>query len=305
MKYSSIPLQEEFSIYKIVSIHYFEYMNDFTFAGESHNFWEFLCVDKGEAEIVSDHQHLTLTAGDIIFHKPNEFHSVSANGVIAPNLVVIAFECGDPAMNFFQDRLLTIGEAERRLLAQIITEARSCFEGPLDNPYQEQLHLKAAPPFGSQQMIKIYLEQLLIHLFRRYSYVEQLKPPANLMPEKTDAIYNSIIDYMERNICCQLTMETICRDNLISTSQLKALFRQRENCGVIEYFNAMKIDRAKELIRGRRMNFTQIADHLGYSSVHYFSRQFKRITDMTPSEYTASIKRLSEPPVSHKQLRDV
>lgn len=300
MKYNSVALQEEFSIRKIISIHYFEYMNNFAFAGESHNFWEFLCVDKGEVDIVSDLEHLTLHAGDIIFHKPNEFHSVSANGVIAPNLVVISFECQDPAMNFFKDRILTIGEAERRLLAQIITEARSCFEGPLDNPYQEQLILKESPRFGSQQMIKIYLEQLLIHLFRNFSYVEHLKPPANLMPEKSEALYNSITDYMERNLCAHLTVEQICRDNLISSSQLKKLFREREHCGVMEYFNHMKIKYAKELIRGRKMNFSQIADHLGYSSVHYFSRQFKHVTGMTPTEYTDSIKQLAEPPYLRK-----
>lgn len=295
MNYLSIPLQEEFSIHKIISIHYFEYMNNFTFSGESHNFWEFLYVDKGEAEIISDHKRLTLRAGDIIFHKPNEFHSVSANGIVAPNLVVISFECNNASMDFFRNRILTITEAERRLLAQIITEARSCFEGPFNNPYQEQLILTKSPLFGSQQMIKIYLEQFLIHLFRNHSYMEHLKPPANLMPEKTETLYRSIIEYMEQHICSQLTMEIICRDNLISTSQLKAMFRQRENCGAIEYFNNLKISRAKELIRSRQMNFSQIADHLGYSSVHYFSRQFKRISGMTPSEYTVSVKRLSEP----------
>ena len=42
------------------------------------------------------------------------------------------------------------------------------------------------------------------------------------------------------------------------------------------------------------MNFTQIADALGYTSIHYFSRQFKKITGMTPSEYASSIKVLAE-----------
>ena len=42
------------------------------------------------------------------------------------------------------------------------------------------------------------------------------------------------------------------------------------------------------------MNFTQIADSLGYASIHYFSRQFKKITGMTPSEYSSSIQMLSE-----------
>ena len=38
------------------------------------------------------------------------------------------------------------------------------------------------------------------------------------------------------------------------------------------------------------MNFTQIAEHLGYTSIHYFSRQFKKVVGMTPSEYASSIK---------------
>lgn len=56
----------------------------------------------------------------------------------------------------------------------------------------------------------------------------------------------------------------------------------------------MKIEFAKQLIREDQMNFTQISDFLGYSSIHYFSRQFKKITGMTPSEYSSSIKALSE-----------
>ena len=56
----------------------------------------------------------------------------------------------------------------------------------------------------------------------------------------------------------------------------------------------------RELIRAARIsrttlyrhhgNITQIADRLGYTSVHYFSRYFKRATGMTPSEYTLSIQ---------------
>ncbi len=45
--------------------------------------------------------------GILIFHKPNEFHDVKATGGIAPNLVVISFECNDDAMYFFNDRSFT------------------------------------------------------------------------------------------------------------------------------------------------------------------------------------------------------
>ena len=41
---------------------------------------------------------------------------------------------------------------------------------------------------------------------------------------------------------------------------------------------------------------TQISDMLGYSSVHYFSRQFKRIAGMSPVEYSRSVKALMPAP---------
>ena len=51
MPYKAITLKKEIDIDYLVTIHYFEYMNTFTYAGESHDFCEFLCVDKGEVEV--------------------------------------------------------------------------------------------------------------------------------------------------------------------------------------------------------------------------------------------------------------
>ena len=56
----------------------------------------------------------------------------------------------------------------------------------------------------------------------------------------------------------------------------------------------MKVGTARQMIRDNQLNFTQIADRLGYNSIRYFSRQFKKITGMTPSEYASSIKVLSD-----------
>ena len=293
MKYKYTELTEELTVHRIVSIHYFEYMSDFTFAGESHPFWELLCVDKGEVDVVADHERLTLQKGEVIFHQPNEFHRVLANGIIAPNLVVIGFDCQSPHMACFKEQILKVGQEEQELLARIIAEARRCFESRLDDPYLEALVRKEHGLFAAEQMIKTYLEQFLIQMYRR-SFSFKQAPAVHKATPSTEDIYESILNYFERNICTQLTIDQISRDNLIGTSQLKKLFYEKSSSGVIEYFNSMKIDAAKQLIRNRKLNFTQIANQLGYTSVHYFSRQFKHLTGMTPSEYATSIKKLSE-----------
>lgn len=300
MRYQSAVLEEMITINTIYSIHYFEYMSNFSFEGEAHNFWEFICVDKGEVGVTSGDQFTVLKKGDIAFHKPNEFHNVKATGVTAPNLVVISFACESPHMNFFRDKILRIDEQERNLLADIIIEARNSFSGRLDDPYQTKLDKKQSEAFGSEQLIKIHLEHFLIHLLRKYSnpIVLRKKLPTTIpkaTKSKSDAeIFNRVVDYLEAHLSAHVTIEQICRDNLIGRSQLQKIFREKVDLGIIEYFSKMKIDAAKQMIRTNRMNFTQISEQLGYTSIHYFSRQFKKITSMTPSEYASSIKAMAE-----------
>ncbi|MCI8268576.1 MAG: AraC family transcriptional regulator [Lachnospiraceae bacterium] len=298
MAYKNTCLRTTLSVRSIISIHYFDYMSDFSFPGESHDFWELLCVDKGEIDAVAGEERHTLKRGSIIFHQPNEFHNVITNGRSAPSLVVIAFECHSPCMDAFRGQILNVQETESALLAQIIIEARQAFVGRLDNPYQEELIRNTnTPGFGAEQLISNYLEELLIHLYRRYFAnplpvpAQNLKYPRLGRPNET---YNRIIRYMEEHINEQLTIENICKNTLISRSRLQKLFQEQHGCGVMEYFTLMKIDTAKEMIRSNQLNFTQISDRLGYTSIHYFSRQFKKVTHMNPSEYASSIRLLSE-----------
>ncbi len=300
MSYKSIHLNEILTIDEIFSIHYFEYMSDFSFPGESHNFWEFLCVDKGEVNVYADELFHSLKKGDVIFHKPNEFHNVKSNGMIAPNLVVVSFTCNSPAMSFFEKKVLQISEQERLLLAQIIQEAKYAFEGRLDNPYQEELIRVESPRFAGEQLIKLYLQQFLIQMIRHYMVRSTPLAPTIIKSVKQKAdgtLFTQIVEYMEVHINESISIEQICKNNSIGRSQLQKLFRARSGYGAIEFFSRMKIDRAKQMIREHQYNFTQIADVLGFSSIHYFSRQFKQITGMTPSEYSSSIKALSDQPI--------
>lgn len=296
MAYESVYLEKELQIDNIYTIHYFEYRNDFHYVGERHNFWEFQCVDNGKAEVCADDTYYILNRGQVIFHKPNEFHNLSATGTNAPNIIVVSFASNSPCMKFFENKILEFSDTERSILGLIIAEARHCFSSPLDNPYTEKMEKKSNILFGSQQLLIGYLEQLLIHMLRRYTATPYY-PEHNLYDTRsTSATCRKIIRYLEENIRECITIENICHDNLIGRSQLQKLFREEYNCGVIEFFIHMKINFAKQLIRENHMNFTQISEFLGYSSIHYFSRQFKKNCGMTPTEYSFSIKALSERP---------
>lgn len=291
MSYTPFYPARSLEIDGIYTVHYFEYTSSYTFAGETHDFWEFLYVDKGSVRVTAGDKEYDLGRGQIIFHHPGEFHALAANGVAAPNLVVVSFRCNSPAMEFFRGRLTSLGAEERVLLARIVNESRSIFSTALNDPTTHSMLRKEEIPFGSEQLLVAAIEELLIRLVRQgNSFPAIRQAPPRQMERRTQ----HIIEYLEQRLDQSLTIPQICRDNLIGRAQLERSFREQTGGGVIDYFSKLKIDAARRMIREGQLNITQISSQLGFSSVHYFSRRFKALTGMTPSEYARSVKMLSD-----------
>lgn len=291
MKYIKTTLSEEIVIRKIVTVHYFEYAKNYVFEGEQHDFWEFLYVDKGEIEVMADAQGYKLTQGEIIFHKPNEFHNVWANGKVAPNLIVVAFECRSEAMTFFENKLLSIGDYEKNLLAHIIREAKKAFSSPFNDPLLTRLERNPTRPFGCEQLIKINLELLLISLFRKDTSIQSKNRISSAVKERSDEdMVKKIIAYLRDRLHENIRFEDVRQFSNLSRTNLKVLFKDKTGMSVMEFFRNIKVEEAKKMIREEHYNFTEISKKLGYDSIHYFSRQFKKITGMSPSEYASSVK---------------
>lgn len=293
MAYIKTKLQRDFEIDEIITIHYFEYMKDFYFAGEAHDFWEFLYVDKGVVKVCGDEEEYLLRAGDVIFHQPNEFHTIQSKGDKSPNLVAVSFCCHSPAMSQFAHKCCSLAERERTLISWIIEEAKQAFSTPLHLPSVEQIGVKQDAPFGSQQLILNYLEQFLIEVKRSHSLSapkSMLHVLSSLNPHPKSERIQLIMQYLEFHICEHITIQDVCNAVSLSRASVERLFKKEKGCGVIDYFNQMKIDRAKEIIKDERMTITETAHYLSYNSLQYFSNQFKKMTGMSPLEYLRSVK---------------
>lgn len=289
--YELTVLRRDLAVPAVVTVHYFEYAKNYVFEGERHDFWEFLYVDKGEVEVMAGDTGYCLKQGEMIFHKPGEFHNVFANGMVAPNLVVVAFVCTSPAMAYFEEKVVKAEEVERELLARIVHEARDAFANPLDNPGSLRMERATSSAFGSEQMIGLLLEQMLIRMVRRGAERDRAVKTSSSVKRRSDHdLVQRIIGYMQENACGTLTFSQVCRFSAQSATNLKTIFKSVTGMGVMEYYRSLKIDAAKTLLREGGGNITQIADKLGYTSVNYFSRYFKQATGMTPSEYTQSIQ---------------
>ena len=91
MTYIKTTLKREIAIDSIITIHYFEYMKDFVFHGESHDFWEFLYVDQGSVIVQAGENHFRMEAGDIIFHEPMNFMPYVPSEILRPTLCYVLY----------------------------------------------------------------------------------------------------------------------------------------------------------------------------------------------------------------------
>lgn len=100
-----------------------------------------------------------------------------------------------------------------------------------------------------------------------------------------EKVKNSLIELIhdsEKNIEINLS-EYVSQKLNYDYNYVSNLFSEVEGITIEKYFIALKIEKVKELLMYDELTLSQIADHLGYSSVAYLSNQFKKQTGLSPT----------------------
>lgn len=296
-QYFPITPQRPVVVTELYTVHYFENFKNYFFPGERHNFWEMVYVDRGEIIVETDRLDgpLRMEQGDLLLHRPNEFHSFYANDIVPHNAMVLSFSSHSPAMEYFEENpFFHTRSALRNQLSLILEEAKTSFDVPLGDPNVPLLQRLENAPFGGEQVIVSTLELVLISLLRRQNVRTDEEAAIRAQTRLSASYVQRALAFMKENLTRRITLDDICASAAISRPQLQKMFRRQTGESVMRYLAELRIEEAKFLIRSRNMNFTEIAERLCYSSVHHFSRQFHEVVGMSPSEYVASIRALTE-----------
>ncbi len=290
MDFEMVRIEKDIDIMGFNSVYYFELDKNFYHKPETHNFWEMVYVDSGKINAVVDGIGCALSQGQVIFHKPMEIHSHISNKKDPNNILVVSFTCNSEIMNYFNKKIFSLEKNSKKILSLFLTEAKNALD-ELPNKFENKSPLNFGnAKLGSVQLMQCYLIEFLFSLIRSSEssvktmlYTEKSKRIAE------NSIVCSVENYLNNNVYSEVTLQDICNKFLISKTYLCRIFKALTGKSPIDYFIELKIKEAKKLIREDEYNITQISDKLGYSSIHHFTRMFKRVTGFSPLTYKKSI----------------
>lgn len=272
------------------SIYYFEFGKDFSHTPERHNFWEMVYVDSGRINAVTNGIGCTLEQGQAIFHEPMEIHAHVSDNRVPNNMLVISFTCDSEIMKFFKKKTFTLDKLGKTLLSLFLEEAKNAL-GKIPDDYHNTDNLRfTSAVIGSSQLLQCYLTELLIHLVRSGSaFSKSVSSDKASRDIANNSMSELICEYMKENIYSALTLRDICRHFLSGKTRLCEIFHESMGESPMEYYMNLKIKEAKKLLREKNYSVSQISDMLGYSSIHNFSRAFKKAVGFSPTAYSKKI----------------
>ena len=127
----------------------------------------------------------------------------------------------------------------------------------------------------------------------------------NLLVDKVEAFFNDIDSnvsenktiYLIKNYIAShygnasLSVKDISDYAHLSVSYLCTFFKSETGTTLNQYITEYRMDKAKQLLIDPRNKITEISDKVGYNDGNYFSKSFKKMVGLSPSEYREKVMR--------------
>ncbi len=107
--------------------------------------------------------------------------------------------------------------------------------------------------------------------------------------EHADERVARVIDYVRCTMHEEPDYRRIAHLANLSYSQLFRLFKRHVGCSLQQYIELERFAHAKRLLAINRLSIKEIALQVGYENPLYFSRRFRKLAGISPSEYRVEL----------------
>lgn len=265
--YSPHPLPNQFEPHHICSLHI-------------HDEIEFLYIEGGVFHCLAGSEELIAEEGDIIYiasRVPHATKSLARNTHCSMlQFSTINFIETRENISKYLYRFINMGEIPSMVFKKGTPENDALTE------YMRLIFTESTlQANGYESFIKSGIHSILGFLYRNnillnadtyfnFKYVDKVLPA---------------LSYIDSNYAEQLTLEQISEHLNFNTYYFCRLFKKATNSTFTEYLNFVRVCKSEKLLTSSSMSVSDISLDVGFSSVSYFNRVFKRFKGCSPNEY--------------------
>ena len=246
----------------------------------------FIKTNSGDFKMPSMHYHASyelyyLEAGSREYFVEDKFFSVSAGSFVLIPPGKLHRTGGDYGLRTLV--IFTDGFLRRNFTESAVNQLLSCFSSlqivpPVQQREEFKRILKMLQNSQGETEFAIYLGVLLNELSKCSAQ------------ESADTFVGSVVEYLNKRYSENCSLESIASEFYISKYYLCRVFRKNTGMTVNDYLNQVRIKNACGYLEASDKSIYEIARLCGFQSSAYFSNHFKKVMNISPSEYRRSRK---------------
>lgn len=245
-------------------------------------------IVKSEGVVYAGNTMSSFSEGEVLVIGPNVPHLLKNSALYyaenSPKVygVSLFFDEHSFGKQFFELK-------ELRNLKALLQESRRTFK--VQGELKEKIYQKIidSRSIHAEVLIINFLEILsLIHQAdKEYLNSEQYNMMLN---DSEGSRLNEVLDFTFQHYHQEITIEQIAKIACLSRSQFSYFFKLHTGKTFIQFLNELRVENACISLKNTNFTIEQICYEIGFQNVSNFVRQFKRVKDVTPSQYRKSWK---------------
>lgn len=258
-------------------------------AKHTHDEYEIYYLVSGERSYFIENRIYHICAGNLVFVNKNTIHMTSQFGDTYHERILIEFK-DNPLSSL-------LSCTEEMMLPQFFARHQGVIAlSPEDQEYIIHLLDGIAKEIRLRNPgYKILaMSQLIRLLFFSLHYMERCESIAPPSATVTHQKVSEVASYISENCIEADSLDQVARRFYMSKSYLSRIFKEFTGYTVNEFINVNRIQLARKILADSTMSITEIANFLGYGSITYFEKTFRKYTETTPLKYRRQCRKQKE-----------
>lgn len=237
-----------------------------------HDYYQIFYIIDGAGDFHFAERWATLQQDMLLFVPSNQPHAMINQGKETLKTLEIKFNILNPELKEKLDALLESVFFELTEVRALLESVRE--EGRSKGPFYKELSA-------------VYLMKMLLLLLRQEAHAATARNNSTNHPalNEPDPVCEKVIHYLEAHYAETIVLKDLAKRLGYTQSYVCQCFSRKLHCSPLEYLHHYRIEKAKEYILYSDYSIKQIAELIGISNIHQFTRLFRRIEGIAPGGF--------------------